>query len=76
MEQTNVATQAEYTAVANAILKVIDGEIATDVPGWAQGMIPAGLAPSLAGACAKTAVDTLDAFRASETQLQPKEAAP
>jgi hypothetical protein len=39
-------------------------------------MIPAGLAPSLAGACAKTAVDTLDAFRASETQLQPKEAAP
>lgn len=76
MEQTNVATQAEYTAVANAILKVIDGEIATDVPGWAQGMIPAGLAPSLAGACAKTAVDTLDAFRTSETQLQPKEAAP
>jgi hypothetical protein len=72
-EQTNVATQAEYTAVANAVLKVINGEIATEVPGWAQGMMPAGLASSLAGACAKTAVDTLDAFRASETQLQPKE---
>jgi hypothetical protein len=73
MEQTNMATQAEYTAVANAVLKVINGEIATEVPGWAQGMIPAGLASSLAGACAKTAVDTLDAFRSSETQPQPKE---
>jgi Domain of unknown function (DUF1906) len=73
MEQTNMATQVEYTAVANAILKVINGEIATDVPGWAQGMIPAGMASSLAGACAKTAVDTLDAVRASKAQLQPKE---
>jgi Domain of unknown function (DUF1906) len=72
-EQTNMATQAEYTAVANAILKVINGEIASEVPGWAQGMMPAGLASSLAGACAKTAVDTLDAFRASETQPQSKE---
>jgi hypothetical protein len=65
-----MTTQAEYTAVANAILKIINGEIAADVPGWAQGMIPAGMASSLAGACAKTAVDTLDAFRAGETQTR------
>ena len=62
-------TQAEYTVVANAILKVINGEIAADVPGWAQGMIPVGLASSLAGACSKTAVDTLDAYRIS--QIRP-----
>lgn len=61
-----MANQAEYSAVANAVLKVITGEIAAEVPGWAQGMIPAGMASSLAGACAKTAVDTLDAFRAKE----------
>ena len=70
-----MATQAEYTAVANAVLKVINGEIAAEVPGWAQGMIPAEMATDLAGECAKTAVDTLDAVRASETQAQAKETA-
>ncbi|HZS57557.1 MAG TPA: hypothetical protein VFA65_24365 [Bryobacteraceae bacterium] len=61
-----MATPAEYTAVANALLKLINGEISADVPGWAQGMIPGGMAIQLANACAKTAVDTLDAFRATE----------
>lgn len=72
-EQTNMATQAEYIAVAGAILKIINGEIAAEVPGWAQGMIPAGMATALADQCAKTAIDTLDALRASEAQPQPKE---
>lgn len=61
-----MATQAEYTAVANALQKLIQADVNADVPGWAQGMIPADLAPSLAGACAKLAVDTLDAYRAKE----------
>lgn len=61
-----MATQAEYAAVANALLKVIQGDITRDVPGWAQGMIPAGMAQALASECAKSAVDTLDALRAQE----------
>lgn len=64
-----MATPAEYTIVANAILKIINGEIATEVPGWAQGMIPDGLASSLADACSKTGVDALDAYRTS--QIRP-----
>jgi len=67
-----MATQAEYTAVANAVLKVINGEITADVPGWAQGMIPAGMATSLAGAVSKTAVDTLDAYRANDPTPEQK----
>jgi Domain of unknown function (DUF1906) len=68
-----MATQLEYTAVANALLKVIGAEVDADVPGWAKGFIPADLEPKLAGALAKTAVDTLDACRAKETPPQPKE---
>jgi len=64
-----MANPAEYTAVANAILKIINGEIATAVPGWAQSMIPSDMAPTLAGKCAKVAVDTLDAFRATENKV-------
>lgn len=61
-----MANPAEYTVVANALLKLIQSDISNMVPGWAQGMIPAGTAASLAGACAKEAVDTLDTYRANE----------
>jgi hypothetical protein len=63
-----MATAAEYTAVANALLKLITADINADVPGWARGMIPADMAPQLAGAAAKTAIDTLDAYRANEAK--------
>ena len=60
-----MATPAEYNAVAAALLKVIQGDIDADVPGMFKGMIPADLASSIADACAKTAVDTLDTYRAA-----------
>lgn len=61
-----MATQAEYSAVANAILVLINQEIATQIPEWEQGMIPDAFKAPLAGAAAKVAVDTLDTFRAKE----------
>ena len=62
-----MATQAEYTAVANALLVAINGDIATEVPGWEQDMIPNSFRAPLAGQLAKIAVDTLDALRNQET---------
>ncbi len=67
-----MATPAEYAAVAAALTRLIQADIDADVPGWARGMIPADLAPSLAAACAKAAIDTLDTFRAKQA-AQPKE---
>lgn len=60
------ATQAEYTTVANALLKEINGDIAAKVPSWERGFIPDDLAPALAGELAKTAIDTLDALRSEK----------
>lgn len=65
-----MATQAEYTAGANAALGIIRADIAADVPGWAQGMIPADLAPSLAGAVAKAVVDAVDLYRSNQAKGQ------
>lgn len=61
-----MATPAEYTAVADALLKQIKGDIAVKVPGWEQGFIPSDLAPDLASELSKIAVDTLDQYRANE----------
>ena len=61
-----MATQPEYTAVANALLALITADINNDVPSIWRGMIPADMAPNMAGQLAKAAVDTLDAFRAKE----------
>lgn len=58
-----MADQSDYTAVANALVKVLQADVVADVPSWAQGMIPTDLAPKLAGSLAKTAVDALDAHR-------------
>ncbi len=64
-EKMGVATQAEYTVAANAIVKIINADIDADVPGWARGMIPGDMAPKLAGACAKAGIDAVDAYRAA-----------
>ena len=65
-----MATQAEYTAVANALVPELKADIDSELTkagyGWAAGMIPAELVPEIAGACAKKAVDTLDALLAKE----------
>lgn len=60
-----MATQPEYTAVANAVLKTLDDFIRANVPdvmGYQQKALAA--MPAVAGSCAKTSIDTLDAFRA------------
>lgn len=61
-----MATQQEYTTVANALLAAIDNDIATQVPNWEQSMIPQAFRAPLAGELAKVAVDTLDALRSEK----------
>jgi len=58
-----MATQSDYDAVRNALLVTVTSDIESGVPGWARGMIPSDLAPKLADALARKAVDTLDAHR-------------
>lgn len=60
-----MANQAEYSAVANALVKFFTDEVHT-LPGWEQQWIPMDRIPEAAGATAKVAVDALDAFRATE----------
>lgn len=61
-----MATVAEYAAVSAALQKIVQGDINQQVPAMWRGMIPAHLASDLATQCAKSAVDTLDAFRAKQ----------
>ena len=62
-----MATQMEYTAVANALVKLINNAIA-GLNSFDQAIISGYLSSAKinegAGAAAKVAVDTLDAFRA------------
>jgi hypothetical protein len=51
-------TQAQYTLAANAILAVIQADVA-QLPGWEQGMVPASMEAPLAGAAAKAALDAV-----------------
>jgi hypothetical protein len=62
-----MATQADYTAVANALLKFMLME-EQQLPGWERAFIPQAKIPAAAGACAKVAVDALDAYRATLNQ--------
>lgn len=64
-----MGTQPEYSAVANAILKLIQADVAA-LPGWEQGWVPPAMEAPLAGAAAKLAVDTLDAYRANQAKGQ------
>ncbi len=59
------ATQQDYTAVANALVRFITDEI-HKLPGWEQSFIPMDKIPMAAGAMSKVAVDALDAERAKE----------
>lgn len=64
-----MATQPEYSAVANALVKECNAAIGA-LQGWEAMMVRQYITPdkiaSGAGAAAKIAVDTLDAFRAQE----------
>jgi hypothetical protein len=51
-------TPEQYTVAADAILKVIQGDVAA-LPGWEQGMVPAAMEAPLAGAAAKAALDAV-----------------
>ncbi len=62
-----MATPADYTAVANALLALMRNE-EQKLPGWEQAFIPNEKLPSAAGAAAKVAVDALDAYRARKNQ--------
>ncbi len=59
-----MASQADYSAVANALVVLIHQSIAK-LPPWEQGFIPMSRVPEAAGAAAKVAVDALDQFRAN-----------
>ncbi len=62
-----MATQAEYSAVANALVVEINNAIdASPYQGIIRSYLSADKINSGAGAAAKTAVDTLDAFRAEK----------
>lgn len=62
-----MATPAEYTAVANDLVKLFTDEVHL-LPGFEQSFIPMDKIPEAAGTVAKRAVDTLDAYRAQEKQ--------
>ncbi len=62
-----MATQAEYSAVANALLALMHNE-EQKLPGWEQAFIPNEKLPAAAGAAAKVAVDALDEYRAKRHQ--------
>lgn len=61
-----MATQADYTAVANALAAALSSDIQQMVPSWAIGFIPANEANILGGQLSKIAVDTLDAYRSKQ----------
>jgi hypothetical protein len=71
--ETVMATQVEYTVVANALVKeandALDRLVAT-LPEFAQNMVrqyvTAAKVNAACGEASKTAVDTLDAFRAEK----------
>lgn len=62
-----MATQQDYTDVANALLKFFMQE-EQQLPDWERSFIPQDKIPAAAGACAKVAVDALDASRATRNQ--------
>jgi hypothetical protein len=60
-----MATQGDYTAVANALVAFAMQNIRL-LPTWEQNFIPLDKLPAAAGAAAKVAVDTLDDYRSTE----------
>ncbi len=62
-----MATQAEYSAVANALVRFFIQE-ENKLPEWERNFIPQDKIPAAAGACAKVAVDALDQYRGKKDQ--------
>lgn len=62
-----MATQGDYTAVANALLELMKSSEA-QLPGWERSFIPQDKLPAAAGAAAKVAVDALDKYRSTVNQ--------
>ncbi len=65
-----MASQAEYSAVANALVKLMLFE-EHKLPPWEQSFIPQDKIPAAAGAAAKVAVDTLDEYRRKPAAFTP-----
>ena len=64
-----MATSAEYTAVANALLAELDKFVRAKIPSMFGYQAEALAAmPAVASDCAKVAADTLDAYRAQHPQ--------
>ena len=57
-----MASQADYTAGANAAAAVLKTDVLSWVPEWAQGEILAKI-PALAGSISKAVVDAVDKER-------------
>jgi hypothetical protein len=63
-----MASQADYTAGANALMHLIYTSIAK-LPDWEQNFIPKDKIPAAAGAGAKAVIDAVDAYRAAQPPL-------
>jgi hypothetical protein len=60
-----MATQAEYTALANDLVKFFT-TLEQQLPPWEEQFIPQAKIPAAAGLMAKHCIDFIDAYRATE----------
>jgi len=67
-----MATQGDYVVGAQALAKLLDADIAAEVPSFFQGEITAKV-PELSAAGAKAVIDAVDAYRAKQPSPSPKE---
>lgn len=58
-----MATQAQYAAATAAVLKVVQADIAKNVPTMFQGEIPQDLVQQFAADAAKASVDAYEAVQ-------------
>lgn len=63
-----MATQAEYTALANDLVVYARQLIAENIPTWEQSFIPMEKLPTFAGAVSKHCIDFIDKYRAQQEQ--------
>jgi hypothetical protein len=60
-----MATSAEYSIAAAAVMKIVMADINQDVPAMFRNQIPTSLVAQFATDAAKAAVDAVDADRAN-----------
>lgn len=60
-----MATTAEYSIAAAAVMKIVLADIKQDVPAMFQNQIPTSLMSQFAADAAKAAIDAVDADRAN-----------